>query len=138
MKFRATLFCYKFFPVFLIFLYICDIENQKSAIIMKTTDPINTRTARDYWNLVQKTDDDTTTPQDTAIMDDDDDEDIANEDLLPPYTMEEIYERLAQSERDYAEGRYQLLSDALDELSEEFAREDAMEAEMELELAEAV
>ena len=87
---------------------------------MKTTEPI---TARNYWNLVQETDDE---------------EEITNEDLLPPYTMEEIYERLAQSERDYAEGRYQLLSDALDELSEEFAREDAMEAEMELELAEAV
>ena len=109
---------------------------------MKTTDPINTRTARDYWNLVQKTDDDTATPQDAAIMDDDDEEEIANEDLLPPYTMEEIYERLAQSERDYAEGRYQLLSDALDELSEEFARKDAMKkslhSEVELELAEAV
>lgn len=109
---------------------------------MKTTDPINTRTARDYWNLVQKTDDDTTTPQDAAIMDYDDDEEIANEDLLPPYTMEEIYERLAQSERDYAEGRYQLLSDALDELSAKFARKDAMKkamtTNMELELAEAV
>ena len=98
----------------------------KIAIIMKTTESINTRTARDYWNLVQKSDDDTTTPQDTAIMDDDD---ITNEDLLPPYTMEEIYERLAQSERDYAEGRYQLLSDALDELRVEFAREDAMKAQ---------
>ena len=41
---------------------------------MKTTDPINTRTARDYWNLVQKTDDDTATPQDDIIMDYDDDE----------------------------------------------------------------
>ena len=87
---------------------------------MKTTEPI---TARNYWNLVQETDDE---------------EEITNEDLLPPYTMEEIYERLAQSERDYAEERCQLLSDALDELSEEFAREAAMEAEMELELAEAV
>ncbi len=105
---------------------------------MKTTDPINTRTARDYWNLVQKTDDDTTTPQDAAIMDDDDDEEIASEDLLPPYTMEEIYERLAQSERDYAEGRFMDAKQALDELRAEFAREDAMEAEMELELAEAV
>ena len=78
---------------------------------MKTTDSI---TARDYWNLVQETDDE---------------EEIANEDLLPPYTMEEIYERLAQSERDYAEGRYQLLSDALDELRAEFAREDAMKTQ---------
>ena len=78
---------------------------------MKTTEPI---TARNYWNLVQETDDE---------------EEIANEDLLPPYTMEGIYERLAQSERDYAEGRYQLLSDALDELSAEFAREDAMNAQ---------
>jgi len=97
---------------------------------MKTTDPINTRTARDYWNLVQKTDDDTATPKDTAIMDDDDDEDIANEDLLPPYTMEEIYERLAQSERDYAEGRFMDAKQALDELRAEFAREDAMEAQV--------
>ena len=105
---------------------------------MKTTDPINTRTARDYWNLVQKTDDDTTTPQDAAIMDYDDDEEIANEDLLPPYTMEEIYERLAQSERDYAEGRFMDAKQAIAELRAEFAREDAMEAEMELELAEAV
>ena len=96
---------------------------------MKTTDPINTRTARDYWNLVQKTDDDSTTPQNTAIMDDDD-EDIANEDLLPPYTMEEIYERLAQSERDYAEGRFMDAKQALDELRAEFAREDAMEVQV--------
>ena len=96
---------------------------------MKTTDPINTRTARDYWNLVQKTDDDSTTPQNTDIMDDDD-EDIANEDLLPPYTMEEIYERLAQSERDYAEGRFMDAKQALDELRAEFAREDAMEVQV--------
>jgi hypothetical protein len=109
---------------------------------MKTTDPINTRTARDYWNLVQKTDDDTTTPQDAAIMDDDDDEDIANEDLLPPYTMEEIYERLAQSERDYADGRFMDAKQAIAELRAKFARKDAMKkslhSEVELELAEAV
>ena len=141
-QFRATLFFYNnFCRIRQNFIHLRH-RKPKIAIIMKTTDPINTRTARDYWNLVQKTDDDTTTPQDTAIMDDDDDEDIANEDLLPPYTMEEIYERLAQSERDYAEGRYQLLSDALDELSAKFARKDAMKksmsTNMELELAEAV
>ena len=101
---------------------------------MKTTDPINTRTARDYWNLVQKTDDDTATPQDTAIMDYDDDEEIASEDLLPPYTMEEIYERLAQSERDYAEGRFMDAKQAIAELRAEFARE----LEMEHKLAVAV
>lgn len=78
---------------------------------MKTTDSI---TARDYWNLVQETDDE---------------EEIANEDLLPPYTMEEIYERLAQSERDYAEGRFMDAKKALDELRGEFAREDAMKAQ---------
>ena len=109
---------------------------------MKTTDPINTRTARDYWNLVQKTDDDTTTPQDAAFMDYDDDEEIANEDLLPPYTMEEIYERLAQSERDYAEGRFMDAKQAIAELRAKFARKDAMKkslhSEVELELAEAV
>ena len=109
---------------------------------MKTTEPINTRTARDYWNLVQKTDDDATTPQDTAIMDDDEDEEIANEDLLPPYTMEEIYERLAQSERDYAEGRFMDAKQAIAELRAKFARKDAMKkslhSEVELELAEAV
>ena len=109
---------------------------------MKTTEPINTSTARDYWSLVQKTDDEPATSQDDGIMYDDDEEEIANEDLLPPYTMDEIYERLAQSERDYAEGRYQLLSDALDELSAKFARKDAMKksmsTNMELELAEAV
>lgn len=109
---------------------------------MKTTEPINTRTARDYWNLVQKTDDDTTMPQDAAIMDYDDDEEIANEDLLPPYTMEEIYERLAQSERDYAEGRFMDAKQAIAELRAKFARKDAMKkslhSEVELELAEAV
>ena len=78
---------------------------------MKTTDSI---TARDYWNLVQETDDE---------------EEIANEDLLPPYTMEEIYERLAQSERDYAEGRFMDAKKALDELRAEFAREDAMKTQ---------
>ena len=78
---------------------------------MKTTEPI---TARNYWNLVQETDDE---------------EEITNEDLLPPYTMEEIYERLAQSERDYAEGRFMDAKQALDELRAEFAREDAMKTQ---------
>lgn len=78
---------------------------------MKTTDSI---TARDYWNLVQETDDE---------------EEIANEDLLPPYTMEEIYERLAQSERDYAEGRFMDAKQAIAELRGEFAREDAMKTQ---------
>ena len=104
--------------------------------------PINTRTARDYWKLVTK-DDDATDNAKTDTPNDDLYEEEEWEDtsqLMPPYTMEEIEARLAQSERDFAEGRYMDAFEFLAELRAEFAREDAMEAAMEMnqELAEAV
>lgn len=49
-----------------------------------------------------------------------------------PYTMEELHARIAQSERDYAEGRWQDFDEAMDEIEAELAREE------ELEMAEAV
>lgn len=104
---------------------------------MKTTDPINTRTARDYWNLVQKTDDDTTTPQDAAFMDDDDDEWWKKAYLaepVEPYTTEEINAMIEEGERDFAEGRSFEASEVIAELRAEFARE----LEMEHKLAVAV
>ncbi|MBR0169484.1 MAG: hypothetical protein IJQ14_01415 [Bacteroidales bacterium] len=51
---------------------------------------------------------------------------------LKPYTMEELHARIAQSERDYAEGRWQDFDEAMDEIEAELAREE------ELEMAEAV
>ena len=51
---------------------------------------------------------------------------------LKPYTIEELHARIAQSERDYAEGRWQDFDEAMDEIEAELAREE------ELEMAEAV
>ena len=104
---------------------------------MKTTEPINTRTARDYWNLVQKTDDDTATPQDDIIMDYDDDEWWKKAYLaepVEPYTTEEINAMIEEGERDFAEGRSFEASEVIAELRAEFARE----LEMEHKLAVAV
>lgn len=50
-----------------------------------------------------------------------------------PYTMEELHDRIAQSERDIAEGRVYDFDDVMRELEEELELE-----EQELELAEAV
>jgi predicted transcriptional regulator len=103
---------------------------------MKTTEPINTRTARDYWNLVQKTDDDATTPQDAAIMDDDDEwwKKAYLAEPVEPYTTEEINAMIEEGERDFAEGRSFEASEVIAELRAEFARE----LEMEHKLAVAV
>ena len=46
---------------------------------------------------------------------------------LKPYTIEELHARIAQSERDIAEGRVYDFDDVMNELEEEFAREDAQE-----------
>ena len=46
---------------------------------------------------------------------------------LKPYTIEELHARIAQSERDIAEGRVYDFDDVMRELEEEFAREDAQE-----------
>ena len=104
---------------------------------------INTRTARDYWKLVTKNDDADTNQTDTPNDDLYEEEEWEKEYMsqpMKPYTMEEIEARLAQSAKDYAEGRCQDAFEAFEELRAEFAREDAMEAEMEMnqELAEAV
>ena len=102
--------------------------------------PINTRTARDYWKFVTKDDDatdnaKTDTPNDDLYEEDEwEDEDTSQ--LMPPYTMEEIEARLAQSEKDIAEGRCRDAFEAIAEFKANFARKKAMETE--LELAEAV
>ncbi len=46
---------------------------------------------------------------------------------LKPYTIEELHERIAQSERDFAEGRYMDFDDFVQKLEAEFAAEDAAE-----------
>ena len=46
---------------------------------------------------------------------------------LKPYTIEELHARIAQAERDIAEGRVYDFDDVMRELEEEFAREDAQE-----------
>ena len=51
---------------------------------------------------------------------------IENEEVRP-YTMEEINARIAQSERDSAEGRVFDFDEVIYELEEEFAREEAIE-----------
>lgn len=47
-----------------------------------------------------------------------------------PYTIEELHARIAQSERDAAEGRFQDFDDFMRELEEEFAEEDRKELAM--------
>ena len=49
---------------------------------------------------------------------------------LKPYTIEELHARIAQSERDIAEGRVQDFDDFMRELEEEFAEEDRKELSM--------
>ncbi len=64
------------------------------------------------------------------------------EEKLKPYTKEELLARIAQSERDSAEGKVYDFDDMMRELEEEFAHEDAEElacmARQEQEFAEAV
>ena len=56
---------------------------------------------------------------------------------LKPYTIEELHERIAQSERDFAEGRYMDFDEFLDQLEERLEAE-AEETPLELDIAEAV
>ena len=105
---------------------------------------INTRTARDYWKLVTK-DDDATDDAQTDTPNDDlyEEEEWEKEYMsrpMKPYTMEEIYDMLAQSERDFAEGRYRDVFEAIAQLREKYAHRNALAAEMGMnqELAEAV
>lgn len=51
----------------------------------------------------------------------------SSEERLKPYTIEELHARIAQSERDIAEGRVYDFDEVMHELEEEFAREDARE-----------
>ena len=51
----------------------------------------------------------------------------SSEERLKPYTVEELHARIAQSERDIAEGRVYDFDDVMRELEEEFVREDAQE-----------
>ena len=44
-----------------------------------------------------------------------------------PYTIEELRARIAQSERDSAEGRVYDFDDVMSEIEEEFAREEELE-----------
>ena len=53
-----------------------------------------------------------------------------DEEPLKPYTIEELHARIAQSERDIAEGRVQDFDDFMRELEEEFAEEDRKELSM--------
>ena len=86
---------------------------------MKTTEPI---TARDYWNLVRKTDEDEL--REKAYL----------AEPVEPYTTEEINAMIEEGERDFAEGRSFEASEVIAELRAEFARE----LEMEHKLAVAV
>lgn len=53
----------------------------------------------------------------------------ADQEDLKPYTIEELHERIAQSERDFAEGKWQDSEDMFRELEEEVAKEEAQYAE---------
>lgn len=45
---------------------------------------------------------------------------VRNEDALKPYTIEELHERIAKSERDFAEGRYITSEELFNDLDKEF------------------
>ncbi|MDO4201926.1 MAG: hypothetical protein Q4D25_07375 [Bacteroidales bacterium] len=51
----------------------------------------------------------------------------APKEKLKPYTIEELHERIARSERDSSEGKVYDVEDVLRELEEEFAYEDQLE-----------
>ena len=55
-----------------------------------------------------------------------------SEKVLKPYTLEELHERIAISEQQFANGEWMDFDDAMREIEEEFAQEER------LELAEAV
>jgi len=69
---------------------------------------------------------------DTCIADLAEEEDYPLPENLKPYTIEELNARIDQAMRESAAGLGQDLDEFIDELEEEFAREDA------LEMAEAV
>jgi len=56
-----------------------------------------------------------------------------NEDFLMPYTIEELHERIAESERQIAEGEYMDFDEAMDEIEAELKIE-----KTELEMVETV
>ena len=99
-----------------------------------------------YWNLVKDIDRsqklelatmliDSVKPAVAASMHDTTDEEdfpAMKKEHLKPYTMEELHARIAQSERDAAEGRVQDFDEAMDEIEAELAREE------QLEMAEAI
>lgn len=60
-------------------------------------------------------------------------EKLVYEEELKPYTIEELHERIARSERDFAEGRWQDSEDMFRELEEELKIED--EETMDIETA---
>jgi len=57
---------------------------------------------------------------------------------VEPYTMEEIYERLARSEKDIADGRHRPFAEAMADFWANHARKKTMNAETEQEFAVAV
>lgn len=101
---------------------------------MKTLRTHTPCTAPSYLELVQRTAvvDEVEDKSSAAQYNEEDFDDVdfspAPEDLLPPYTMEEIYEQFARSERDFAEGRYMEASDMIAKLRAKFAQRDAMKA----------
>ena len=57
---------------------------------------------------------------------------------LKPYTIEELHERIAQSERDIAEGRYMDFDEFMDQLEKRLEAETDAEDTMKLDFAEAI
>ena len=102
---------------------------------MKTNE-ITPRTAARYWDLV-KSNDDEPKEQNLSATDEEYDDELEwwEEEMLkqpapPPYTIEELHERIARSQADIAAGRMMDFDDAM--------REIEAELEEELEMAEAV
>lgn len=52
---------------------------------------------------------------------------LREEDELKPYTKEELYERIAVSERQIAEGKYKTIEEVFHEFGEEFETEEILE-----------
>ena len=64
---------------------------------------------------------------------------VLKDEALKPYTIEELHERIAKSERDFADGHYITSEELFSDLNEEFHFLEKKEVEdMKLQFAEAV
>lgn len=106
------------------------------------TDEINTRNSNYYWDLVTRNEDAPKAAAPAAPKADEEDEfwwvEKMCENPLPPYTMEEIYAQIAESEKQIAMGNYLTSEELFKTLDDEFHFLDRQSENVEMQLREAV